>query len=205
MRITAHNEKGCCRHMENLDALLNKIRSEGVDSAKAEADAILTSARKEADAIVAKAKAEAAAAEAKAKEEAARLAQGAEATIRQAARDVLLKLEQDITKLLEKTLGGAVNDTLKAGALVEKLVADAVSTYIKTGEVSVAAAPELVPALKQALAKQGDVTVETDAQMGTGFRVRLAGGRVEHDFSGDSVTAALSALLRPQLAQLLKD
>lgn len=191
--------------MENLDALLNKIRSEGVDAAKAEADALLASARQEAEAIVAKAKAEAAAAEAKAKDEAARLAQGAEATIRQAARDVLLKLEQDITKLLEKTLGGAVNEALKPGALVEKLVADAVTTYIKDGEVAVAAAPELVPALKQVLSKQGNVTVETDAQAGTGFRVRLAGGRVEHDFSGDSVTAALAALLRPQLAQLLKD
>ena len=50
--------------MENLDALLSKIRSEGVETAKAEAAAIVAAARAEADAVLAKAKADAAAAEA---------------------------------------------------------------------------------------------------------------------------------------------
>lgn len=191
--------------MENLDALLNKIRSEGVDAAKAEADALLAKAKAEAEAIVSAAKKEADAALATAKAEAERAAQGAEATIRQAARDVLLKLGQDITALLERTLGGAVDESLKAGPMVEKLVADAVATYVKGGAVEVVATPDVAKALKTKLAAQKDVTVVTDAQMGTGFRVKLAGGRVEHDFTGVSVTEALAALLRPQLAELLKD
>ena len=191
--------------MENLDALLNKIRSEGVDAAKAEADALLAKAKADADAIVAAAKKEAETALATAKAEAERAAQGAEATIRQAARDVLLKLGQDITALLERTLGGAVDESLKAGPLVEKLVADAVTAYIKGGAAEVVAAPDVAQALKTKLAAQKEVTVVTDAQMGTGFRVKLAGGRVEHDFTGASVTDALAALLRPQLAELLKD
>lgn len=191
--------------MENLDALLNKIRSEGVEAAKAEAASILDSAKAEAAAIVAKAKAEADALTVAAKAEAERAAQGAEATIRQAARDVLLKLGQDITALLENTLGGAVDESLKATALVTTLVTDAVTAYIKGGAVEVVAAPDVAKALKTALAAQKEVTVVTDAQMGTGFRVKLAGGRVEHDFTGASVTEALAALLRPQLAQLLKD
>ena len=198
-------EKGLMFTMENLDALLNKIRSEGVDAAKVEADAILAKAKADAEAMISSAKKEADATIATAKAEAERAAQGAEATIRQAARDVLLKLGQDITALLERTLGGAVDDALKAGPLVEKLVADAVTAYIKDGAVEVATAPDVVKALKAKLAAQQDVTVVTDAQMGTGFRVKLAGGRVEHDFTGASVTEALAALLRPQLAELLKD
>lgn len=189
--------------MENLEALLNKIRSEGVEAAKAEAAEIVAKAKAEAEGIVAKAKAEAAAAEAKAKAEAERAAQGAEATIRQAARDVLLKLGQDVTALLERTLGGAVDEALKPGPLVERLATEAVAAYLKGGAAEVVAAPELAAALKARLAAQGEVTVVTDPQMGTGFRVRLSGGRVEHDFTGDSVTAALAALLRPQLAELL--
>ena len=118
---------------------------------------------------------------------------------------MLLKLGQDITALLERTLGGAVDESLKAGPLVEKLVADAVTAYIKGGAVNVVTAPDVAKALKTKLAAQKDVTVVTDAQMGTGFRVKLAGGRVEHDFTGASVTEALAALLRPQLADLLKD
>lgn len=191
--------------MENLDALLNKIRSEGVETAKAEAEAILAKAKAEATAIVTAAKAEADALAANAKAEAERAAQGAEATIRQAARDVLLKLGQDITALLERTLGGAVDDSLKATPLIEKLVTDAVSAYIKGGTAEIVVSPDTAKALKTTLAAQKEVTVVTDAQMGTGFRVKLAGGRVEHDFTGAAVTDALAALLRPQLAQLLKD
>ncbi len=189
--------------MENLDALLNKIRSEGVDAAKAEAAEIVAKAKAEAAEIVAKAKAEADAAAARAKAEAERAAQGAEATIRQAARDVLLKLGQDVTALLERTLGGAVDAALQPGPLVERLVSEAVSAYIKGSEGELVAGPELTAALKASLAAQGEAMVVTDPQMGTGFRVRLSGGRVEHDFSGEAVTAALAALLRPQLAELL--
>ncbi len=191
--------------MENLDALLTKIRSEGVDAAKAEAADIVAKAKAEAADIIAKAKADAAAATTQAKVDADRMAAGAEATIRQAARDVLLKLGQDITALLEGTLGGVVDETLKTPATLEKLVVDAIAAYQKSGEVTIAVGPEAVTAIKAKLAKQKDVTVVTDAQVGSGFRVRLSGGRVEHDFTGESVTAALAALLRPQLAQLLKD
>ena len=190
--------------MENLDALLNKIRSEGVDAAKAEATDIVAKAKAEAADIVAKAKAEAADTVAKAKTEAERAAQGAEATIRQAARDVLLKLGQDVTALLERTLGGAVDEALKPGPLVERLIAEAVETYFKDGVGEVTVGPELAAALKATLATKGEATVVTDPQMGTGFRIRLAGGRVEHDFSGEAVTASLAGLLRPQLAELLK-
>ena len=153
---------------------------------------------------MAKAKAEALAERDRAKADAERLAQGAEATIRQAARDVLLKLGQDIEALFERTLGGAVDEALAKGATVEGLVEVAVKGYIKEGDVTIEAAPGLAEALKARLAKQGEATVVTDPQMGTGFKVRLAGGRVEHDFSGDAVREALAGLLRPQLAKLLE-
>ena len=191
--------------MENLDALLVKIRTEGVDKARAEADAIVAQARKDAEKIVATARSEAEQCKAQAQADADRFQQGAEATLRQAARDVRMKLEQDITSLLERTLGGEVDATLEAGAIVGKLVEEAVETYLRDGAVTVAAAPKLAEALKARLAQKGEVMVVTDAQMGTGFRVLLKGGRVEHDFTGEAVTQALTALLRPQLAKLLKD
>ncbi len=189
--------------MENLDALLDKIRSEGVDTAKREAAEIVAKAKDEAAKIVTKAKDEAAAETARAKADAERFAAGAEATIRQAARDVLLKLGQDVSALLKRTLGGAVDETLAKDDVVGKLAEEAVAAYLKTGEATVVCAPGLAEALKARLAKRGTVTVVTDAQMGTGFKVRLDGGRVEHDFSGEAVREALAALLRPQLAKLL--
>lgn len=189
--------------MENLDALLEKIRTDGVEAAKREAAEIVAKAQKEAAETLAKAKAEAQAERDRAKVDAERLAQGAEATIRQAARDVLLKLGQDVGALLERTLGGAVDEALAQGRSVEALAEAAVKAYLTDGEVTLEAAPGLAEALKARLAKQGGATVVTNAQMGTGFKVRLDGGRVEHDFSGEAVREALAALLRPQLAKLL--
>ncbi len=191
--------------MENLDALLTKIKSEGVTAAQKEAEAIVAKAQKDAEALVAKAKADAEALETNAKAAAERYAQGAEATIRQAARDVVIKLEQDINALFETTLGGAVAEALDAGKLVETCVQEAVDTYLKQGEaLEIAAAEKLVPALKKVLAAKKEVTVVTDPLMGTGFSIRLAGGRVEHDFTAASITETLAAQLRPQLAALVK-
>ncbi len=191
--------------MENLDALLSKIRNEGVDAAQREAAQLIAEAKAEAERIVAAAEASAKTLTEQARLETERLAQGAEATMRQAARDVVLKLEQDLAALFERTLGGAIDETLALKPLVEKFVTDAVVSYLREGDVTVIAGPELVAALKAKLAAQKQVTVVTDPTMGTGFRVTLAGGRVEHDFSGEAVTEALAKLLRPQLAKLLKD
>ncbi len=192
--------------MENLDALLTKIRTEGIDAAQAEAEAILTKAREEAARIVAEAKTAALATAEEAKREAARHAQGAEATVRQAARDVLIKLGQDIEDLFVRTLGGAVDEALKPDKLIEDLVRAAVETYIGKGDAAELVVPEsLLPAVRKLMAARKEVTVVTDPLMGTGFRVRLSGGRVEHDFSGAAVTETLASHLRPRLAALLKD
>lgn len=192
--------------MENLDALLNKIKTEGIAAAQAEADLLLAKAREEAARIVDEAKTAAQALTEEARRDAARLAQGAEATVRQAARDVVIKLGQDVEALLVRTLGGAVDGALGPGRLVEELVSEAVRTYLRTGGTAEIVVPEdLLPALRSLLADRKDVTVVTDPLMGSGFRVRLAGGRVEHDFSGAAVTETLAARLRPQVAALLKD
>jgi len=41
--------------------------------------------------------------------------------------------------------------------------------------------------------------------MGTGFTVKTDGGRVEHAFTGDVISAELAKRLRPDLAALLNE
>jgi len=43
----------------------------------------------------------------------------------------------------------------------------------------------------------------TDEALGTGFSVKVEGGRVEHAFTGKAVTAELAKRLRSDLAALL--
>ncbi len=192
---------------QDLQQLLEKIQRDGVDKAKAEADAIVADARAQAKAALDAAHAEAAKIRSAAHQEAEAFEHRAEETIRQAARDTLLGVEKAVTALLTQLLLKDVKTALADQALVAGLAADAVHAYLK-GNVSVelAAAAPLADALRAKLAAQAadGVTVVTDEATGTGFRVRLANGRVEHDFTGPALAGALAKGLRPRLAALMK-
>ena len=187
---------------EDLQSLLEKINREGVEKARAEADKIVADAKAKAAEIVKAANAEAAKAKADAEKSAADSAARAAETIRQAARDTVLKVEASVTALLEKLLAKDVDAALANESCVAALVTDAVKGL--TGSAEVAAKAKLAAALKAQLATQKNVTVVTDETLGTGFSVKLDGGRVEHAFTGDVIAEELAKRLRPELAKLLK-
>ncbi|MDD2600820.1 MAG: hypothetical protein PHO37_16630 [Kiritimatiellae bacterium] len=191
---------------EDLQLLLEKIQRDGVDKAKAEADVLLKNAKKESASIIAEAKAAAEKFKSDAQHEADASAARAEETIRQSARDVLLDVEKSLTALLEKLLLEDVNQALSSEELVVSLIQEAVTAYINGGSIEVDVAEKMVAALQAKLigeAAQG-VTVVTDATTGSGFRLKLADGRIEHDFTGAAVTAAIARQLRPSLLTLLQ-
>jgi V/A-type H+-transporting ATPase subunit E len=47
------------------------------------------------------------------------------------------------------------------------------------------------------------VKVESDKGVKFGFRVKLDGGKVSHEFTEAAMAESLSALLRPQLAKIV--
>ena len=189
---------------EELQQLLEKIQRDGVDKANAEAAAIVAKAKEEADALVKKAKEDAAAAEAKGKADAEAYAARARETIAQAARDTVLKVKDDVTKLLTKLLAQDVTSALAseavpiAAAAVKELVSDSAAA-------EVAAPAKLVETLRAQLAAQaqGGVKVVADEMTGAGFTVKLDNGRVEHDFTDAAIANALAQRLRADLAALL--
>ena len=189
---------------EELQQLLEKIQRDGVDKANAEAAAIIAKAKAEADAIVKKAQDAAAAAEAKGKADAEAYAARAKETISQAARDTVLKVKDDVTKLLTKLLTQNVTAALATEAV--PLAAAAVKELVTGDNAEVAASAKLVDALRAQLAQQAQsgVKVVADETTGTGFTVRLDNGRVEHDFTDAAISEALAQRLRADLAALLK-
>lgn len=188
---------------DDLQSLLDKIEQEGIGKAKQEAEAILSSVKQEAAQLLADARKEAESLRTAARQDADAFAQRSKETLRQAARDVQLSIGQAVGNLLETVLAADVDAALASPETAGKLVAEAVASYIKEGKVELAVPGALLETLRAQLAARPEVTVVTDETFGTGFKVRLADGRVEHDFSGAAVTQALSRLLRPQLAELL--
>ncbi|MDD5707225.1 MAG: hypothetical protein PHR35_14975 [Kiritimatiellae bacterium] len=198
---------------QELQELLDRIRQEGVDKARAEAQAILDAARKEAAGIVAEAKASADTTRQEANREAAAFAKRAEQSVRQASRDVQLQVAQALGGLFDRLLRVGVEDALKNDGALTKWVSEAVSAYLKGGEGEVEVslggaaaghADALLAHLRSQASRPEGVKVSASPSFPNGFSLRLAGGRVEHSFTAEAITEALSRLLRPRLAALLK-
>ena len=189
---------------EELQNLLEKIKRDGVDKANAEAAAIVAKAKSDAAAIVKTAQDEAAAAKTAAAEDAKESAARAEETIRQAARDTILKIEQAVASLLTNVLATNVDAALADPTVAVPIAASAIQALV-AGDASaeVAANAKLAEALRAQLAARANITIITDEDAQAGFSVRLDNGRVEHDFTGSTVAAALAARLRPDLAKLV--
>lgn len=189
---------------EELQQLLEKIQHEGVDKANAEAKAIVDKANAEAKAIVEKAKEEAAAATAKAEADAEAFAERARKTISQAARDTVMDVKNGINRFFEGLLAQDVKAALADNAAA--LAAEAIKALVADSNAQVAANGQLAEALRAQFAAgaASGVTVVSDESVGTGFSLRLDGGRVEHDFSEKAITAALAKRLRPDLAKIVE-
>ncbi len=188
--------------MEDLQSLLEKINREGVEKAEAKADEILAEAKAKADALLKTAREEAAGQRAAAEADAADHVRRAEETIAQAARDTVLGIESAVTKKLEKLLAADVDKALADEAAVTALAKETVAKFASTGEI--AAGEKLAKTLAAQLAAEGSFTVVIDESVGSGFSVKLDGGRVEHSFTGEVVSLELAKRLRPELAKLVK-
>ncbi len=189
---------------EDLQSLLEKINREGVEKAQAAADEIIAKAKAQAAALVKEAEAAALKAKADAEIAAKDYAARAAETIRQAARDTVISVEGAITDKLVALLAKDVKAALAEPKAVAALAADVVKEFAAKGEVKVAAAEAVAATLKAQLASEKNLKVETDPTLGTGFTVKLDGGRVEHSFTGAVVADELAKRLRSDLAKLVK-
>ncbi len=188
---------------EELQSLIEKINRDGVEKASAEAAKIVSAAKEQAAAIVKSAKDEAAKFAADAKAEAEASAERAKETLRQAARDAVISVEGAVTRLLEKVLAANVDAALSDPASAAGIAAEAVKDIIATGEISSSA--KIADSLRSSLSAKANLTVTIDEALGTGFAVKLDGGRVEHDFTGATVAGELAKRLRPDLAAIMRE
>ena len=188
--------------MEDLQSLLEKINRDGVEKADAEAKKIIENAQAKADALVKDALAKSAQAKAEAEKDAKAYADRAAETIRQSARDITIGVKDSITALLENLLAKDIDRTLGDEKTAVSIVAEAIKDLTGPGEIRCGA--KLAATLNSQLATRNSFTVITDESLGPGFTVKTDGGRVEHDFTAETISAELAKRLRPDLAKLLK-
>ena len=187
--------------MEDLQSLLEKINREGVEKAEAESKKIIEDARAKADAIVKDALAAAEKAKTESEKASAAYAERAAETIRQSARDIVIGVKDTVTGLLENLLARDVDRALGDEAIAVQIVTEAIKGLTGPGEIQ--CGEKLAKTLTAQLSTLNSFTVTTDATLGTGFTVKVDGGRVEHTFTGETIAAELAKRLRPDLAKLV--
>ena len=95
-----------------LENLIEKLKSEGVQAAQQQSDQIINDAKKEAQGIIDNAKKEAEMITQDAGKKAEKFKIGADAAVRQASRDMILVIKEKITGLFDRILKTKVEQTL---------------------------------------------------------------------------------------------
>jgi V/A-type H+/Na+-transporting ATPase subunit E len=198
---------------EQLQELLERIQAEGVNKADAAAREILDKAHATAAGIVKEAEASGQKIRDQGEADATAFVERAKAALAQAARDVVISVEQSVQSALRNVLRHEVDKALTSDTLIS-LLKSVVESYVrKTGSetrLEVLLSPEDQAALSDYLLGEfvqqmrSGIELRGDGGIPSGFRVSETGGNVTHDFSRDAIVEAMCAFLRPQVAQLLR-
>ena len=196
-----------------LQELIEQIKKEGVEAARAEADAILSAARAEAETIVAEAQAEADKRLLAAKSENERMVKSSEDAIRQAGRNLLISFRESVTRELRAVVGEQVGAVYSSEAFAA-LIVNTVEGWAKTpdteelevilNEADRKALEEMLLARFKEKALSG-ITLKTNNTFDGGFRIAVKDGGAYYDYSAEAVTDMLANYLSPRVTALLKE
>lgn len=203
--------------------LVERIRDEGVQSARDEADRILTKAKAQAARIVSSAKAEAAAIRKEAAVAIETERTAAIGALRIAARDTELELRSAVLAAFERHVRRLVTDVttdrsvlrdmilVLAGRAAEELMKDRKAVILVPERLAGEAPPELEEFLRQsALSLSADVLrngVELipSSEVSGGARVRLVDDDLEIDLTDEALSEMMLKLLVPRYRAILAE
>jgi V/A-type H+-transporting ATPase subunit E len=198
---------------EELQGLLDRIQKEGVERADAQAEQITTEAIAKAKTLLSDAHKEAAAILEKAKAESDLFRRRSESAIGHAARDIILSVGDAVTETLQGIVSRRVDGAMRPEALTD-LIRDVIRAYC-TADNATNIEVLLNERQKEAInamflkefadAMRDGLTIRSSRGIVSGFRVELKDSGVQHDFTGEALTGAICKLLRPQLAEIVRN
>ncbi len=198
---------------EELQSLLDRIEKDGVDKANARAREILAAAEAKAAELIKNGETRAAAFLAGAEEDSKAFETRSARALEQAARDVILSVERSVAAIFARIAAEEVARSLDT-ATIQGCVATLIDSYTRADAEGIRLAitlteeqkADVVAYLSQKFQAQlaDGVTIAGSDVIGSGFKVAVTDKEVEHDFTGEAVADALGALLRADLAAIVK-
>ena len=195
-----------------LQELLDKIKEDGVKEAERKAARIIKEAEDKAAALVAQARTEAEKIAGEAEDKAAQTAVRGEESLKQAGRDLLLKMRERITRLFDDLLRRELRGALD-GNLLPELAVKAVDAFRASGgnglelQVSAKDTERLEKHLRGALSAElaKSVVITPLDSIDAGFRVGEKDGTVFYDITDAGLSEILGAFVNPRLARIIQE
>ncbi|MEK6732708.1 MAG: hypothetical protein AABY55_03695 [Candidatus Omnitrophota bacterium] len=197
---------------ENLKGLLEKINQEGIKSAEGKARAIEDKTRIDAEKILIDAKKLADEIIQKAKLEAEKTRISANLSVKQASRDLLLALKEDIRKMLNKIIEGEINKALSNEEMAG-ILAGLIDKYTekngKADDIKVLVKKEDLEKIKNTLMSKlkdrvkAGVEFRPSPNINAGFSISFDKGKSYFDFSDEGLLETLCVYLNPELAKII--
>ncbi|HDZ77272.1 MAG TPA: hypothetical protein ENH41_04225 [Candidatus Omnitrophica bacterium] len=193
-----------------LESLIAKIKKDGVEEAKKAADKIIQDACCEAVSIIDEAKRKAEEQLEGSRKSLEKLKNNTENSLRQAARDLVLVLKQEITTLFDNILKRKVADELDV-EFVKELIVRIIDNWAQKKDVALEALVNKVDKkkledllLSQFKSQVKDIVeIKIAKSIDRGFRIGIKGEDVYYDFTDESILESLKEFLNPQIVKIL--
>ncbi len=195
---------------DQIRALIDKINQEGVQAAEEKAREIESRAQEKAAAIVSRANAEAKKILEEAGEKVRRMEASSQASLKQAGRDLLLVLKQEVLELLAKIIAADVGKVISEEEL-SKILTELIKQYAaqQTSAVTVYLSEQdkkklegrFISRLKEDTKKGVELKGRDDIR--AGFVISFDAGRSQFDFTDAALAEYIGSSLKPAVAALL--
>lgn len=196
---------------QELQPLLDQIRTEGIEKAKKEASDIVEHAKEKAARLVREAEEKADKLLVKAEADAVIYTRRSTAALEQAARDLLITVGQGIENIISTLVAESTREAMRIEVLEQMLIKMAQSCAEHHGETRIEMLigkddqKELVKFFADKYREKmvHGVELHVDNEILKGFKVSFSEDHVYLDFTQEAIAESLTSFLRPQLAELV--
>lgn len=193
-----------------LDQLISRLQTEGVEAAQAQASAIIEQAEAQAKEIRAQAQAEAQAMKDKSLVELQARQTALDKRLRIAARDLVLLVQARLTQAYQDFLQANLAGQLD-GKLLQECILALAKTPLTQGGWSLELPPETAQRMEQSLisafAKElhAEVAIKAKEGLSPGFHLQQEGQRMYFDFTAERLTEIFYKQLSGNLKEVFGD
>ena len=183
-----------------VQELLERIKSEGVDTARAEAEKIIASAEERAKAIISEAEKSAKDLESGAKARIEAMEKASKLALTQASRDTILSLREKVQNFMRDAIAATTSEVFDE-SFVGKILPEILLTMAKDtkGNIEVLLPFEILASLDSAMANRLSKELGRSVQfkpfsgVDAGFRISIENSTAHYDFSAESVAEILAS------------